>query len=64
MCYIGKYKKKLKMHIFKAYHSSDCFLKLGNMKWESLVIVYHHGTVNAYSSLVHTARHTMGIVFV
>jgi hypothetical protein len=36
---------------------SDCFLKLGNMKLELIVIVYQHGTVNMNRSLVHTARH-------
>ena len=30
----------------KVYLSSDCSLKLGNMKLESLVIVDQHATVN------------------
>ena len=42
---------------FKRYQSTDCFLKLENIKEESLVIVYQHGTVNMYLGLVHTARH-------
>ena len=31
------------------------------MKLESLVIVNQHVTVNTFSSLVHTARHTMRV---
>ena len=31
------------------------------MKLESLVIVNQHATVNTFSGLVHTARHTMGV---
>ena len=30
---------------------------------ESLVIVDQHATVNTFPGLVHTARHTMGVVF-
>ena len=30
---------------------------------ESLVIVDQHATVNTFSGLVHTARHTMGVGF-
>ena len=33
------------------------------MKSESLVIVDQHATVNSFSGLVHTARHTMGVGF-
>ena len=33
------------------------------MKSESLVIVDQHATVNTFPGLVHTARHTMGVVF-
>ena len=33
------------------------------MKAESLVIVDQHATVNTFSGLVHTARHTMGVGF-
>ena len=40
--------------------SSDCSLQLDCMKLESLVIVDQHATVNAFPSLVHTARHSHG----
>ena len=33
------------------------------MKLESLVIVDQNDTVNTFPGLVHTARHTMGVVF-
>ena len=42
----------------KAILSSDWSLQLDSMKLESLVIVDQHATVNTYSGLVHTARHT------
>ena len=45
----------------KADLSSDCSLQLDYMKLESLVIVNQHVTVNTFSSLVHTARHTMRV---
>ena len=45
----------------KAGLSSDCSLQLDYMKLESLVIVDQHATVNTFSSLVHTARHTMRV---
>ncbi len=38
--------------------SSDWSLKLDSMKLESLVIAHHHGAVNKFPGLVHTARHT------
>ena len=41
--------------------SSDCSLQLESMKLESLVIVDQRATVNTFSGLVHTARHTMGV---
>ena len=47
----------------KNHLSSDCPLQLEGMKLESLVIVDQHATVNTFSGLVHTARHTMGIGF-
>jgi hypothetical protein len=47
----------------KTYLSSDCTLKIGYMKLESLVIVYQNGTVNTPSALVHTARHALEISF-
>ena len=43
--------------------SSDCSLQLESMKLESLVIVDQRATVNTFSGLVHTARHTMGVGF-
>ena len=43
--------------------SSDCPLQLEGMKLESLVIVDQRATVNTFSGLVHTARHTMGVGF-
>ncbi len=42
--------------------SSDCGLQPAHMKSELLVIVNQHVTVNAFPGLVHTARHTMGVV--
>ena len=41
--------------------SSDCSLQLDYMKLESLVIANQHVAVNTFSSLVHTARHTMRV---
>ena len=46
----------------KAGLSSDCSLQLDCMKLESLVIVGQHTAVNTFPGLVHTARHTMGVV--
>lgn len=45
--------------ILKIRRSSGCFLKLENMKRESLVIVDQHATVNMFLGLVHTARHAL-----
>ncbi len=42
----------------KAGPSSDWSLQLDSMKLESLVIANQHVTVNTFSGLVHTARHT------
>ena len=42
--------------------SSDCSLQLDCMKVESLVIADQHAAVNTFQGLVHTARHTMGVV--
>ena len=42
--------------------SSDCSLQLDCMKVESLVIADQHAAVNTFPGLVHTARHTMGVV--
>ncbi len=46
---------------FKVNRSPDWSLKLDSMKLESLVIVDQHATVNTFSGLVHTARHTMEV---
>jgi len=43
--------------------SSDCSLQLDCMKVESLVIADQHAAVNTFPGLVHTARHTMGVVW-
>ena len=40
--------------------SSDCSLKPGCTKPESLVIADQNAAVNTFPGLVHTARHTMG----
>ena len=46
----------------KADLSSDWSLQLDSMKPESLVIADQHAAVNTFPGLVHTARHTMGVV--
>jgi hypothetical protein len=46
---------------FKVNCSPDWSLQLDSMKLESLVIVDQNATVNTFSGLVHTARHTMGV---
>ena len=46
----------------KIVPSSDCSLQLDCMKVESLVIADQHAAVNTFPGLVHTARHTMGVV--
>ena len=65
-CYNGGYSEKQickDKQISKNHLSSDCTLQLECMKLESLVIVDQHATVNTFSGLVHTARHTMGVGF-
>ncbi len=47
----------------KSCLSSDCSLQLDCMKAESLVIADQHAAVNTFPGLVHTARHTMGVVW-
>lgn len=44
--------------------SSNCSLKLKNMKLELLVIVYHNDTVNLGPVLAHTARHATEAHFI
>ena len=64
MCYNGNYKMKQsceREQNIKGYLSSDCSLKLENMKLESLVIVDQHATVNLFLGLVHTACHARGV---
>ncbi len=46
----------------KADLSSGWSLQLDSMKSESLVIADQHAAVNTFPGLVHTARHTMGVV--
>ena len=46
----------------KAGLSTDCSLQLDCMKAESLVIADQQAAVNTFPGLVHTARHTMGVV--
>ena len=41
--------------------SSDCGLQPAHMKSELLVIPNQNVGVNAFSGLVHTARHAMGV---
>ena len=48
----------------KANLSPDWSLQLDSMKLESLVIADQHAAVNTFPGLVHTARHTMGVVFI
>ena len=48
----------------KAGRSPDWSLQLDSMKSESLVIADQHAAVNTFPGLVHTARHTMGVVFI
>ena len=45
----------------KSHLSSDCGLQLAHMKMELLVIANQNVAVNAFSGLVHTARHAMGV---
>ncbi len=47
----------------KSRLSSDWSLQLDSMKSESLVIADQHAAVNTFPGLVHTARHTMGVVW-
>ncbi len=48
----------------KVHLSPDWSLQLDSMKLESLVIGDQHAPVNTFPGLVHTARHTMGVVFI
>ena len=46
----------------KAILSSDWSLQLDSMKSELLVIPDQQAGVNTFPGLVHTARHTMGVI--
>ena len=46
----------------KTYLSTDKSLQLDSLKSESLVIADQQAAVNTFPGLVHTARHTMGVV--
>ncbi len=46
----------------KADRSPDRRLQLACVKSESLVIADQNAAVNTFPGLVHTARHTMGVV--
>jgi hypothetical protein len=64
--YNGKDKRLLTCkgaRILKLCLSWDCSLQLENMNEELLVIVDQHATVKLYPSLVHPARHILGIFF-
>ncbi len=47
----------------KARRSPDRSLQFDSVKSESLVIADQHVAVNTFPGLVHTARHTMGVIF-
>ena len=47
----------------KAGLSPDWSLQFDSMKVESLVIADQHAAVNTFPGLVHTARHTTGVVW-
>ncbi len=59
--YRGKLSREMVL-ILKTRLSSDCSLQPDYMKLKSLVIAYQNDAVNAFSDLVHTARHTMRAV--
>ena len=46
----------------KADLSTDKSLQLDSLKLESLVLADQQAAVNTFPGLVHTARHTMGVV--
>ena len=45
----------------KTFRNSNYFLKLENMKLESLVIVDQHARLNAFLGFVHTARRILKV---
>ncbi len=65
-CYNGRYKGQQAARWSesqKAGLSSDRSLQLDSLKSESLVIADQHAAVNTFPGLVHTARHTMEVVW-
>ncbi len=52
----ARWSKSLKSRL-----STDCRLKLACMKLESLVMAHHHGAVNTFPGLVHTARQALKV---
>ena len=65
-CYNGRYKGQRTGNVSESQKvglSSDWSLQLDSMKSESLVIADQHAAVNTFPGLVHTARHTMGVVW-
>jgi len=54
---------QVRVNLRKTRRSSDCFLKLENMKLESQVIVKQKVTVNMFLDFVHTARHAMEVCY-
>ena len=57
-CYLVTGRQSLKL-----CPSSDRSLQPDYVKPESLVIADQHAAVNTFPGLVHTARHTMGVVW-
>ena len=65
-CYNGRYKEMQSRESSQSQKvdlSSDWSLQPDSMKPESLVIADQHAAVNTFPGLVHTARHTMGVVW-
>ena len=52
----ARWSKSLKSRL-----SSDCRLQFACMKLESLVMAHHHGAVNTFPGLVHTARQALKV---
>ena len=52
----ARWSKSLKSRL-----SSDCRLQFVCMKLESLVMAHHHGAVNTFPGLVHTARQALKV---
>ena len=52
----ARWSKSLKSRL-----STDCRLQFACMKLESLVMAHHHGAVNTFPGLVHTARQALKV---